>query len=432
MVSRAPATAPLDLARRAVAGASGESEGEVLVSVTRTRSSRSDRPEILERQRVEVMAVHDGRVGFARAHRADADTLDELVQAARANARTAREAEPYPGLQAPEPVRAHGGYDLATAALRREELRALADRATEAAAGTGHRVIVGAAERRVGLASTRGHELVDAATVAMAFAGPSGAWAVGYAAALAGLDPVKTGHRGSERARRLSQPSAELEPGVHPVVLEPEALAALLRFAGVRVFSARSPVLDGRLGTRVAAPAINLSDSPRFPATLPRAFDAEGVPKEPVPLIQDGVAHRVVHDIRSAAAAGGRSTGHARAPGGTRRPAPAHLVLVGGGAADVEALVAPVERGVLLLGLPRPETLDPATATLGATISGGALLIEHGRIAGPLERLRIEMPVLDLLASTEALTSRPRLVYDGATAVVCPALRAARLRVVRA
>jgi len=430
-VSRAAATAPLDLARRAVAGASGESEGEVLVSVTRTRSSRSDRPEILERQRVEVMAVRDGRVGFARAHRADADTLDELVQAAQANARAAHEAEPYPGLQGPEPVRAHDGYDLATAALPRAELTAMAKRATETT-GTGSGVIVGAAERRVGLASTRGHELVDAATVAMAFAGPSGAWAVGYAAALAGLDPVETGRRGSERARRLSQPSAELEPGVHPVVLEPEALAALLRFAGVRVFSARSPVLDGRLGTRVAAPAINLSDSPRLPATLPRAFDAEGVPKEPVPLIQDGVAHRLVHDIRSAAAAGGRSTGHARAPGGTRRPAPAHLVLVGGGAAHVEALVAPVERGVLLLGLPRPETLDPATATLGATISGGALLIEHGRIAGPLERLRIEMPVLDLLASTEALTSRPRLVYDGAAAVVCPALRAARLRVVRA
>jgi len=431
VVSRAAATAPLDLARRAVAGASGEGEGEVLVSVTRTRSSRSDRPEILERQRVEVMAVRDGRVGFARAHRADADTLDELVQAAQANARAAHEAKPYPGLQAPEPVRAHDGYDLATAALPRAELTAMAKRATETT-GTGSGVIVGAAERRVGLASTRGHELVDAATVAMAFAGPSGAWAVDYAAALAGLDPVETGRRGSERARRLSQPSAELEPGVHPVVLEPEALAALLRFAGVRVFSARSPVLDGRLGTRVAVPAINLSDSPRFPATLPRAFDAEGVPTEPVPLIQDGVAHRLVHDIRSAAAAGGRSTGHARAPGGTRRPAPAHLVLVGGGAADVEALVAPVERGVLLLGLPTPETLDPATATLGATISGGALLIEHGRIAGPLERLRIEMPVLDLLASTEALTSRPRLVYDGAAAVVCPALRAARLRVVRA
>jgi len=430
-VSHSAATAPLDLAQRAVAAASGE--GEVLVSVTRTRSSRSDRPEVLERQRVEVMAVRDGRLGFARAHRANADDLAELVQAAQADARAAHEPEePYPGLQAPETVRSHDGYDLATAALPGAKLTALARHATEAA-GAGSGVIVGAAERRVGLASTRGHELADAATTAMAFAGPSGAWAVGYAAALSALDPVEVGRRGSERARRLAQPSAELEPGVHPVVLEPEALATLLRFAGVRVFSASAPVLDGRLGTRVAAPAINLSDSPRFPATLPRAFDAEGVGKEPVPLIQDGVAHGVVHDIRSAAIAGGRSTGHARAPaGGTRRPAPAHLVLVGGGAANVEALVAPVERGVLLVGLPRPETLEPATATLSATVAGGALLIEQGAVAGPLPGLRIEMPVLELLASAEALTSRPRLVYDGATAVVCPALRAARLRVVRA
>ena len=111
--------------------------------------------------------------------------------------------------------------------------------------------------------------------------------------------------------------------------------ATLLEFLGGLAFNGLAHAegrgaLGGRLGTRVAAPAINLSDSPRFAGTLPRAFDAEGVPKAPLPLIQDGVAHRVVHDPRSAARAGdgARSTGHATAPGGSPfGPAPTNLVL---------------------------------------------------------------------------------------------------------
>ena len=78
------------------------------------------------------------------------------------------------------------------------------------------------------------------------------------------------------------------------------------------------------LGETVAAPAINLADSPGHPRTLPRSFDAEGTRKAPLPLIQDGVAHGVAHDIRSAALAGARTTGHALAPGGDPRRPPPH------------------------------------------------------------------------------------------------------------
>ncbi len=152
---------------------------------------------------------------------------------------------------------------------------------------------------------------------------------------------------------------AELTPGEYPVVLEPAAVGTLLAFLGDLAFNGLAHAegrgaLAGRLGTRVAAPTINLADSPRFARTLPRAFDAEGVPKQPLPLIQDGVAHRVVHDTRSAARAGGgaSSTGHALAPGGAPDgPEPTNLVLIGGGAADEAELAAPIERGIYVTRL---------------------------------------------------------------------------------
>ena len=187
---------------------------------------------------------------------------------------------------------------------------------------------------------------------------------------------------------------------------------------------------------RVAAPAINLSDSPRFARTLPRAFDLEGVPKAPLPLVQDGVAQNVVHDMRSAAMAGARSTGHALSPfGGARGPLPTNLVLVGGGATDVEELCAPIERGVYVTRLWYTNPVRPKETLITGVTRDGTFLIEDGRVTRPLHDLRLTDSVLDLLGRVQALTATPVLTSEGgfygrrfAHGVVCPALRASSMR----
>jgi len=195
----------------------------------------------------------------------------------------------------------------------------------------------------------------------------------------------------------------------------------------------------GRLGTRVAAPAISLSDSPRFAGTLPRAFDAEGVAKNPLPLIQDGVAHRVVHDLRSAARAGGgaRSTGHASAPGGSPwGPAPTNLVLIGGGAADEAELARPIERGLYVNRLWYVNTVREKETLLTGVTRDGTFLIEDGAITRPVRDVRFTDSALGVLERTQALTADARLVGEAefygrrfATGVVCPSLRASGLRI---
>lgn len=137
-----------------------------------------------------------------------------------------------------------------------------------------------------------------------------------------------------------------------------------------------------------------------------------------MPLIQDGVAHRVVHDVRSAARAGGAaaSTGHATAPGGAGDgPRPEHLVLSGGGAADVAELCAPVARGLYVSRL----WYDSAIAhdELVAT-ARGSLRIERGRPVGPVAGVRLAADPLAVLRGTEALTMAQWLVPRGARASV--------------
>jgi predicted Zn-dependent protease len=194
--------------------------------------------------------------------------------------------------------------------------------------------------------------------------------------------------------------------------------------------------LVGKLGARVASAAINLSDAPRYLRTLPRSFDAEGVPKAPLPLIQDGVAMNVVHDTRSAALIDGAwSTGHALAPGGSSWGAmPTNMVLIGGGCANEAELCESIDRGVYVTRLWYTNAIRPNETLITGVTRDGTFLIEDGKIAAPLEDLRLTDSVLRVLQNTQALTARHILWNEGefygrrfATGTVAPAIRT-RLR----
>jgi predicted Zn-dependent protease len=424
-----PEPSPLDLAHRALGDASGDAE--VLVEVTRSRGARAGSAGTVRDQRVSVraMAARDGHAATSGPLALVADDVGEAVRAAEA-ALAELAGGPtgaWPGLEPPQDVRPHDGHDLGTAALPERDLERVALAAREAASAA-DTVFARAVERRVGLASTAGHALSDATTEASLTVTVAAVSAQAHAKALSSLDPRGTAERAAERAALLAAlPEASPPAGEHTAVLEPEALAELLAQAGAHVFSGPGRALEGRLGTRVAAPNVNLSDSPRYPTTLAHAFDAEGVGKVPIPLVQDGVAHRVVFDIATAAPSGTRTTGHATVAG-LPQPAPRNLVLTGGGALDVDELAAPMAVGVVLPVLStRAVAPGPATARMRAP---WALEVRDGRVSGRLGAIDLEAGLLDVLAGVEALSAQPRLVVpDGETAVVCPALRTARVRV---
>ena len=260
------------------------------------------------------------------------------------------------------------------------------------------------------------------------------------AVAVGDIRPRELAERAAAKAVFRGEP-AELPPGEYTVVFEPQATGWLLdllagcAFNGLAHAEGRG-ALDGRLGERVTAAAINLSDSPGSPRTLPREFDAEGTRKAPLPLIQDGVAHAVAHDTRSAALAGAGTTGHALTPGGDPGgPHPTNLVLAGGGAAGEEELCATVERGVYVTRLWYANVVRPKETLITAVTRDGTFLIEDGRVTRPLRDLRLTDSVLGILSRTQALTRDQTLTSDGefygrrfAYGVVCPALRADGVR----
>jgi PmbA protein len=449
----------LDAAQRAVRAAGGEAlaraVGERSVTARLARSRPTQATDV-RRVRVEVLCVREGHTGLAVAGGTDDDALATAARRAHDAAAVAARAGPgdYPGIPEPGPARGHEGFDAATAAL---EPRQAADAVTAALASAAAHGVELAGTWSAGavteaLASSRGLEATDAVTDAQFKAVAVGERGLrGYAArtavAAGAIDPAGVAEEAAGKASLasgdLADPLAGAPAAELPVVLGPDAVAALLQFLGDLAFDGRAwaegrSALSGRLGRRVTAACVSLSDSVRFPGTLPRAFDAEGTPKAPIPLIQDGVAHRVVHDVRSAAraGAGAASTGHATTPGGAvSGPMPRNLVLAGGGAADDAELMAPIDRGLYVTRLWYVNPLRAKETLLTGVTREGTFLIEEGRIARPARDVRFTDSVLRILSATETLSRRPRLVgttqFYGprfAYGVVCPALRARGFR----
>jgi PmbA protein len=397
---------------------------------------------------VEIAVPLRGNVGRASTNSVDEESLADCAARARLAAEAAEAVHDgnFPGFDPGHDLVVIESFDPATAALDPAAGgAALADAFVEADARgvEAHGIWTVAEQDQAWATEEEGNEerRTDAfmKVICIAPDGRSG-YASQAAVAASRLSPAALTERAALRASTGAEP-VELGAGEYTVVFEPQAVGWLLDLLGETAFNGLAHAegrgaLSGRLRETVAAPAIHVADSPTNARTLPRSFDAEGTRKAPLPLIQDGVAVGIAHDVRSAALAGAVSTGHALAPGGTPSgPHPTNLVMAGGGAADEGELCAPVERGIYVTRLWYANVVRPKETLITAVTRDGTFLIEDGKVSRPLRDLRLTDSVLGILTRAQALSRDQKLTSDGefygrrfAYGVVCPAMRAEAVR----
>ncbi len=262
---------------------------------------------------------------------------------------------------------------------------------------------------------------------------------------LVDLDGHALGARAAAKARAWSEP-IELPPGRYAVVLEPTAVVDIVEtlaaagFNGKAVNERRSFV---RLGEAQFDPAITLVDDPVADGF---GYDGEGTRRGRVMLVDAGTTVAVTHDRRSAAEAGASSTGHAfegtfswgpvarhagLLPAGADHGAPAE---VDGPAADgaVAALLAGVERGILVSDFWYTRMLDPRTLAITGLTRNGVWLVEDGAITTPVRNFRFTQSYAQALMPGNVVavgTSATPIPGDTYTATAprwtCPAVHLA-------
>jgi len=407
-------------------------------SLTRFANSRIHQNVAERDATLRMRIVRDARTGVATTNRLDDEGLREVV--ARASATLAL-ATPNPnGAPLADPLSSGADAELGyvTATARADpELRASGARAVIAAGDAARLESSGAFATEtatLAVANSRGmwnaHSVTQAKLLTVMMDGEG---ASGYAQATApdvrAIDPAAVGEEAADKATR-STAAVDLEPGEYPVILEEYAVATILEYLSWIGFSALA-VEEGRsfmeLGHQIMGPSVTIWDDGLDPLGLPTAIDYEGVPKQRVDLISNGVAMAVVHDTATAARAGTHSTGHGLPAPNAFGPIAWNLFMSPGSSAK-EVMLSGMERGVWVTRFHYVNVIHARRGILTGMTKDGTFLIEDGRITRPIRNLRFTQSIPEAFSSIEAIGSDTRLVaaeYSGITARV-PALRIAR------
>jgi predicted Zn-dependent protease len=417
----------LEIASRALthaARAADEAEASVhseRSGLARFAGSTQHQPTLVDDTNVTVRAVRDRRVGVAVTNRTSEDGLREVAARAADAAERIREDPDFPGLPEPATPPDLDGYDDETAALGPAEQARLAAAAIAATGETPAYGFFTSGSTELAVASTTGLEasqrVTDATVLVLAAAEGLSGYATQTSSAVSKVDPEACAREAAEKAARTSG-AGELEPGVYRAVLEPYALGEMLQYFAWDTFGALGLLEErsyfaGRIGERIFDDKVSIADDCLDRNGLPKAFDFEGVPKQRVPLVEDGVARGVVWDRRTAKRAGGdaRTTGHA--PPVTSQaygPLAFGISMAGGDAGSVDDLVAAVGDGIYVTRVHYLGIVDPRGGVLTGMTRDGTFRIRDGKVAEPLVNLRFTVAVPNMLADVPALSRRVTLV----------------------
>jgi predicted Zn-dependent protease len=429
----------LRLAERVVALAeqAGASEAEALVVAGESALTRFANSEIHQNVAsaevfVNLRFVRGRRVGVASTGRMDDEGVRALVERAGDIAANVEELADWAGLpEADAPQLLEAAWSAGTAGAT-PELRAGGARAVIAAADEAGVTAFGSFStdaEAVAVANTKGIRAAERRTTSQLLTvtmGPDDG--TGYAEQCAvdatTIDAAAVGREAAERARSSRKPVA-VEPGDYPVVLHHYAVVDLLDMLGYLGFSALAVQEDRSFfepGKRVASPLVTITDDGRDPVGLPMGFDAEGVPKQRLALLDAGVCRDLAFDAQTAARVGRRSTGHGLPAPNPYGPFPANMVMAPGDA-SLEELVGGLDRGLLVTRFHYTNPVHGKRVIITGMTRDGTFLVEGGKVVSPVRNLRFTMSYLDALANVEAVSRERRCVRGFLGGSVVPSLR---------
>src|SRR6202030_420167 len=167
--------------------------------------------------------------------------------------------------------------------------------------------IVSTSETAEGIFNSRGlsewHTQTSSEISITMLAPDSSGWQKANSPNVAMLNPVALAETAARKAFQSASPR-EIPAGKYTVILEPAAVLDIVGFmffdfGGLSILDQRS-FLNNRVGTPIFGPNINVWDDVAHPLQSGAPFDGEGVPRQRVQLIQNGVVKRLVYARASA------------------------------------------------------------------------------------------------------------------------------------
>ena len=226
------------------------------------------------------------------------------------------------------------------------------------------------------------------------------------------FDPVELAEVAAEKAKESAGPK-ELPPGKYTVILEPAAVLDLLGFmfwdwGGQAILDERS-FLNNRVGTKLFGENISITDDVYHPLQSGAPFDGEGVRKQQVKLVENGVVTSLVYargtaeKVRKSEFANKlgpvRPTGHGFPIPNEVGEAPMNIVISGGADGkkrSIDEMVKGTEDGILVTRLWYIREVDPYEKILTGMTRDGTFHVKGGQIFGGIRNFRFNQSVVDI------------------------------------
>ena len=215
--------------------------------------------------------------------------------------------------------------------------------------------------------------------------------------------------------------------GNYPVVFAPKAMTTLLATFS-SIFSAEAAqkglsLLAGKEGQAIAAESVTLMDDPFFMENpLVQPFDAEGMPTYRKAVIENGVFKTLLHNLKTAAVAGVKTTGNASKHGYASSVgiSPFTLALMPGTLTE-EEILAKAGSGVVIEGLMGTHAgANPISGDFSLQSEG--YLFENGQRTESVKAFTVAGNFFELLKNIEELSDKPEFQsMGGSTAFAAPA-----------
>jgi PmbA protein len=378
-----------------------------------------------------VRPVIGGRTARASTNRLDGESIRRVVEEAIAITRLTEPDPELPELAEGSDVPAEDRYFEGTArATPAERARGVAEaiggveEAGQTAAG-----IYSTGDAFFGVMNSRGVSAWHSETMARfsitAMAADSSGWAKESACDHRELDPVGLARRAAGKAADSREPR-ELPPGRYTVVLERAAVQDLVGqmfgdFSATAIRDGRS-FLNDRIGKKLFGGNIQIRDDVRHPLQSGAPFDAEGVPRRGLALVEDGVVREIAYCRQAAALAGTEPTGHGFPVPNEIGEAPVNLVIAGGDT-SVEEMIRSTQRGILVTRFWYIREVDPYEKIFTGMTRDGTFLIENGEVAGGVRNFRFNQGLMEMLSNVEALSREERASGEEAIDMVAPAMK---------
>jgi PmbA protein len=189
----------------------------------------------------------------------------------------------------------------------------------------------------------------------------------------------------------------DFAPGTYTVILEPPAFVDCLNnlyglMDAGSVLEDQNSWMAGRIGKQIFSPNVTIRDDWSDPLVAGQPFSADGSPTQKISLIEGGVPKAFVSSTYLANKFKIPNTGHDGYP--------TNAIFMPG-TKSREALIASVERGILVSRTWYTRLVDPREVVITGLTRDGVYLIENGALTKTLKNFRFYTSMLSALADCE-------------------------------